>query len=791
MASAIGLRRLTVLREFRPHGLVVEEADGEGAARSPQDYDYFLFDPALAASPGDEASASGADGDHELFIRGNQCASTPSHFYCILGKIIWSNGSRVHKRYISPNTVIMACWCRMNAISDALLCVLQVDTLSLYNVTGEVVSVPLPYAVSSIWPLPFGLLLQKSADGGHMVSSSSSLLDARDLNRPNKDYGLTYSVSCQTNTMETDSKANGCLISSHLILKHPLEEPQATYFEENDKLTMMKDFDEKIIWTSDAIPLMASYHKGKSQHSVWQIDGASYQEATNDNTMLPVSCDISSHKCAFRKIWQGKFSQSTASKVFLATDIDGFPIICFLLHEQKLLLAVRIQVDDTTEEAFGDIKPHMSWNIPAFAAAPVVVTRPRVRVGGLPFTDILILSSDNDLLLYVGSLNRWFLLICIMQSGKQCLCRYTLPTELGKAFFSNYDLNPDISDTGSDLKITSIADAVEGRINVTCNNGLMLRCSLRKNPSSSLDEHSSDVSFYIRFMRETLETLHALYENLKLNILRKGDLGCLASLLCMIASSLGEHTYVDYYCRDFTLNLNELPSVASSTSLRTPPSLFRWFEYCLRHGCDSAKLEDIPTLMRKQKVSAVSWGRKVVSFYSLLLGAEMEGKNLSSGVYSEVASGSARNPEELTVLAMVAEKFGRQQLDLLPVGVSLVLRHALDKCRDSPPDDWPATAYVLVGREDLAMAKVGSVRKDNGLWHNDNLTSISVPYMLHLQPVTIPTTASDIPTSKVLNSEDSDSVYKSIEDGMEHIFTSTTQLRFGHDLRLNEVCRVY
>ena len=116
---------------------------------------------------------------------------------------------------------------------------------------------------------------------------------------------------------------------------------------------------------------------------------------------------------------------------------------------------------------------------------------------------------------------------------------------------------------------------------------------------------------------------------------------------------------------------------------------------------------------------------------------------------------------------------------------------ALDKCRDSPPDDWPATAYVLVGREDLAMAKMGSARKDNGLWNNDSLTLMSVPYMLHLQPVTIPTTASDIPISEVLNSEDSDSVYKPIEDGMEHIFTSTTQLRFGHDLRLNEVCCVH
>lgn len=94
------------------------------------------------------------------------------------------------------------------------------------HIAGEVVSVPLPYTVSSIWPLPFGLLLQKTADRGRMVSSSSSLLNARDLNRPNKEYGLTYNVSCQANTMEIDSKANGSHISSHLILKHPLEEPQ-------------------------------------------------------------------------------------------------------------------------------------------------------------------------------------------------------------------------------------------------------------------------------------------------------------------------------------------------------------------------------------------------------------------------------------------------------------------------------------------------------------------------------------------------------------------------------------
>jgi hypothetical protein len=92
MAPAIGSRQLTVLREFRPHGLAVEEADGEGAPgarpqQQDQDYDYFLFDPAVAASPipdsAEDYSASRSDGDHELFIRGNRCASAPSSLWTV------------------------------------------------------------------------------------------------------------------------------------------------------------------------------------------------------------------------------------------------------------------------------------------------------------------------------------------------------------------------------------------------------------------------------------------------------------------------------------------------------------------------------------------------------------------------------------------------------------------------------------------------------------------------------------------------------------------------------------
>lgn len=112
---------------------------------------------------------------------------------------------------------------------------------------------------------------------------------------------------------------------------------------------------------------------------------------------------------------------------------------------------------------------------------------------------------------------------------------------------------------------------------------------------------------------------------------------------------------------------------------------------------------------------------------------------------------------------------------------------ALDKCRESPPSDWPAAAYVLVGREDLAMASFRSSNKQENVQNNINFGSFSPAYRLHLRPVTVPSSVSEIARLGIAKIEDTDAS-KSVEDGMEHIFNSNTQLRFGRDLRLNEVC---
>ncbi|KAJ0979367.1 hypothetical protein J5N97_014841 [Dioscorea zingiberensis] len=885
---SIGVRHLAVLGEFKPFGLTAEEQDGELVDALPDKYHYFLFDPNLARERGELFSPShdfsapdppSTSGDHEIFIRGN--------------RIIWSMGSRVHKRYTSSNSVIMACWCRMDAISDALLCVLQVDSLSIYYTSGEVVCIPLPYAITSIWPLPFGLLLQKSMDGSRPISSSSSLLNARDLSRSNKEYGLNHYGFHQLNSFETVTKEAGAMTSSHLILKHPLEEPQATNIEERGKWSSMKDFEEETIWTSDVIPLMASYHKGKLQHSFWLVETTPNLKAVHASAVdVAVPTELCSRQISFRRIWQGKCSQSPASKVFLATDTDGVPILCLLLKEQKLMLAVRLQIDDGNDDFLIDIRPHLSWSIPAVDAAPVIVTRPRYVSGLLPFMDIVVLSSDNNLFLY---------------SGKQCLCKYLLRPMSGNCLVSPDKQCREMGDKFYNLKIVSLGDAVEGRINIKLSSGQVFRCALRRFPSSSLasdciaamaeglrpsfynhfilllwvdndstylssssphvdsewdsfasslvkickryfsrstisattlpdtawsyllrskfhmdyckemsisgissatmscpggsdyfsanakgEEQSRDLIFYTQLLKETLDSLHALYESLKLVSLRKRDVGLLAILLYNIASALGEASFADYYIRDFPYILREVGSSSCTISPKSPPNLFRWLENCLKQGCHSADTSDIPSLVSMDKICVVAWARKIVCFYSLLLGAERVGRKLSSGVYCEIARGSTRTREEVTVLAMVAERFGRQQLDLLPVGVSLPLRHALDKCRESPPPDWPAAAYVLVGREDLAMSHFSSSgqAKMHESNNSTNLISISVPYMLHLQPVTLPSSISDVLKLNTVNFEDTDTLDKSVEDGMEHIFNSSTQLRYGRDMRLNEVRRL-
>lgn len=97
--------------------------------------------------------------------------------------------------------------------------------------TGEVGSIPLPHAVASIWSLPFGLLLQRATEGclptNISLSSSNPYLSARDAFRQKRDVGYSPLHNyTQTHKFEYNTRNDGISMSSHMILKHPFEEPQ-------------------------------------------------------------------------------------------------------------------------------------------------------------------------------------------------------------------------------------------------------------------------------------------------------------------------------------------------------------------------------------------------------------------------------------------------------------------------------------------------------------------------------------------------------------------------------------
>ena len=106
----------------------------------------------------------------------------------------------------------------------------------------------------------------------------------------------------------------------------------------------MKEFDETTIWTSDQIPLMASYNKGflvwiasllflswtmieicdiilfagKMQHSVWVIEVInSNLEMANANLLDVIPSGVLPKQFSFRRIWQAKGAQTAACKVLV------------------------------------------------------------------------------------------------------------------------------------------------------------------------------------------------------------------------------------------------------------------------------------------------------------------------------------------------------------------------------------------------------------------------------------------------------------------------------------------
>ena len=256
--------------------------------------------------------------------------------------------------------------------------------------------------------------------------------------------------------------------------------------------------------------------------------------------------------------------------------------------------------------------------------------------------------------------------------------------------------------------------------------------------------------------------LHLVYEDMKLNVLNHCHLRSLAVLLFRVAVTIGRPDYMDHYARDFgdlygSVSEEELKQTSASLAdvmqeLPSPPNIFKWVMDTIQGH--TSKYDLFPP----GSDSPCELTRKVCHFFDVLTRQNSAVSRSGSGrfgsssgmrggatpkrasEYSPSASqmdtsfpsplstpetrraeadtdyplfapaGSPQTPPqyrasssaESVILAMVEERFSLTAIDCLPFGISLPLREAMRSCRHSPPGHWPAEAYALIGRKDLA-----------------------------------------------------------------------------------------
>ncbi|KAK9901384.1 hypothetical protein WJX75_009652 [Coccomyxa subellipsoidea] len=138
-------------------------------------------------------------------------------------RVVWSAARIVRRCFTLDSTVLQVAWAKFadNGASSTL-CMLQQSQLTTYTLNGHLQTVPVPASVTSLHPVPQGLLL------------------------------------------------NGAESARCSILTHPLEEVQALSAEFTTDVSASWQ-GERVIWSSPELPYLATYSKKLGRLALWHI----------------------------------------------------------------------------------------------------------------------------------------------------------------------------------------------------------------------------------------------------------------------------------------------------------------------------------------------------------------------------------------------------------------------------------------------------------------------------------------------------------------------------------------
>ncbi|KAG9468650.1 hypothetical protein GDO78_022271 [Eleutherodactylus coqui] len=279
--------------------------------------------------------------------------------------------------------------------------------------------------------------------------------------------------------------------------------------------------------------------------------------------------------------------------------------------------------------------------------------------------------------------------------------------------------------------------------------------------------------------------LHLTYEELKLNTLMREGIRSLVTLLLQLARDLNLACYTDFYFRDYPALLRNSGQMScmeptqigfmsyQSFFTSDPPSIYQWLSSCLK-GEKLSAYPYLPGICERSKLV-------VLSFALYIIGDENAIANGTSNYLSKITAGQRKQQQEENrryslkpspTVSSLSEKlvvwmsnigFSLQDLESLPFGVALPIRHAIYQCRQEPASDWPEAVCILIGRQDLSkQACQGNIPQAKSSF------TAQVP-------------CAEVPPAGEAEEED---------DGMNDLNQEVMSLIWSEDLRVQEVRRL-
>ena len=278
-----------------------------------------------------------------------------------------------------------------------------------------------------------------------------------------------------------------------------------------------------------------------------------------------------------------------------------------------------------------------------------------------------------------------------------------------------------------------------------------------------------------------LEALHALYEDYRLDVTKWPHLSSLLRLLKDLAKLMGGEAvnYTNRYSSDTVesgsgdINKN-LSGEYEANGYPYPADMYRALN-CIMNVEEHSQW--LPKMIQREDAKYLSWSRRLLRLYWTI-------KEYTFLSLSEGQAGANKKANRI-LETLVEDSWSLNDLQRLPFGLALPIQEILMHCRDNPELDWPCSIYMILDRQDLAAnCPIGDG------------TLLNLPYSLGLWPKAEEEEEQkveyNIKNSSVSASNKSVSVngINEANDGMSGTDSDSARLRFSHDLRLKEARKI-